>query len=231
MMGLVLLLAALGVSVVLVVVFMGLVRAKMAEREDLLRDGGADEQELVEARKHRPAIKGWMTCSAVVLVVLTALGTLWFKGCQLMGEAWEQSNHLEVCRESVAAQADWLGQYWDQHKKLPKPEEAPVSAIDCPAGNQFRYVGHRKIQLGGRRLLIIEIDPHRNGTRRALVVGEDFLKKRQTVAKATGTPTGATPGGWGPWSPYRQVFTTRAVSESEYEDIREQVERLEDFEE
>ncbi|MHC4917595.1 MAG: hypothetical protein ACYTGB_19135, partial [Planctomycetota bacterium] len=119
MIGVVLLLVALGLCVVLAVVFVVAARAKLAEREDLLREGGADDREIDEVRRHRPPIKGWLTCSGIAMVVLTTVGVLWFKGCQAWGESRRDAMELHLCTQAVDMQVDWFGMYWDQNKKLP----------------------------------------------------------------------------------------------------------------
>ncbi len=223
MIGIVLLLVALGVSVVLALVFITAARAKMKEREQLALASGAAPEELAEVSRHRPPLVGWLACSGVALILLTGTATLLVKGCSSMGRSIQQSQNLQQCNHSLMMMAEWFGPYWDKNKRLPQPGEVPVSAIDCPAGNDFRYVGHRKIVMSGARLLLVELQPHHDGNRHALVVNEEFLKKRQTVAQASGVKTTGSPGGWLPNSNY---FRVRTLSETEYEHIYAAVEGL-----
>jgi len=235
MIGWVLLFVAVGLSVVLVTVFLGAVRAKALEREELMRQGGADEEELEEARRHRPAVKGWLVCSGVVLVLVTVVCGVWIKGCQMMGRSIQDSRDLASCRDSLGGQADWVGVYWDKHRKLPGIEQYPPGCVECPAGNDFVYTGHRKVLLGTQRVIIVELQPHRNGQRHALVAEQKFIEARKAISSPTRVPIPAPAGApasgavmapvWGGWRPYAQWFKTRTLSESEYERIRPAVER------
>jgi hypothetical protein len=223
--GVVLLLAALGVSVVLALVFVAAARSRMKEREQLLVESAADPEELEEARKHRPPLTGWLACSGIALVLVTGTVGLLVKSCSSIGRSMQQARDVAQCNQSLTMMAEWFGPYWDKNKKLPTPADVPLSGIDCPAGNDFRYVGHRKIVMSGARLLLVELQPHHNGERHALVVGEEFLKKRQTVAQASGTGQQAGLGGWSPNSRY---FRVRTISEAEYESIYAAVEGLDE---
>jgi hypothetical protein len=231
--GVVLLLVALGLCIVLAAVFVAAARAKMTEREELLRDGGADDREIDEVRKHRPPIKGWLTCSGIALVLLTGLGGLWFKGCQAWGDRRREAMELQLCMQAVDMQIDWFGSYWDQNQRLPKAEEVPLPTIDCPRGNSFRYVGHRKIQVPGGRLLLVELQPHPDGSRRGLTVDESFLSAGKPAVPPRPKTSGTTPGpAPAPTFPanyaYRMHFRVTTLSGAQYESIRAQVEKMEE---
>ncbi len=226
-MGLALLAAALTVSFLLVAVFVALVRARLKEREQLESGELADREELAAKKKHRPRLAPWLACSGAALVLCTALALLWLKGCQTLGRTVSQGQEQYACQESLAMQADWFGPYWDQNKKLPGPEEVPLVNIECPRHSQFVYVGHRKISLGGARVLIVELDAHPDGSRRVLLVDESFLAAKKTVAQASGMGAGGMAGTW----QNRTYFRAEPLDEHRYETIREAVERLEEDEE
>ncbi len=226
MTGVLLLAAALGVSALLLAVFVVLVRARLKERAGLLAEEGLDGRQVEEKKKHRPALKPWLACSAVALVLCTTLAGLWFKGCQAIGRTVTRTRDLEMCRQSLTMQADWFGPYWDKNKKLPGPDEVPVAVSGCPLGHAFVYVGHRGINLGSSRVLLVESEAHAGGTRRALVVERSFVEAKQAVAQSTGTGTSGAASTW----ENRMVFEVDSLSEPRYEAVREAVEAPEEDE-
>jgi hypothetical protein len=221
--GIVLLFVALGVSCALVLVLVTVVRGILREREVAGRVESSGEEDVGAARRAPPPLKRWLACSGVAVVIVTAVAAIWFQGCQALGRARKRAQDLAYCSQSVAAQADWFGQYWDQKKQLPTEAEVPLIGINCPLGNQFRYVGERQIMLGGNRLLLIELDCHDGGQRHALVVSPSFLKDKKTVAEQSGETL--QPGNaWMLSYYYRNYFRQVTVSEGQYETIRAQVE-------
>ncbi len=226
MTGILLLAAALGVSALLLAVLVVLVRAKLKERAGLLTEEDLDGREVEEKKKHRPALKPWLACSAVALVLCTAVAGLWFRGCQAIGRTVSRARDVEMCQGSVAMQADWFGTYWDKNKKLPGRDETPVAIIECPLGHAFVYVGHREINLGRSRVLLVESDAHPDGTRSVLVVEASFLKAKKTVTESTGMDTTGPANSW----ENRMIFQVETLSEQRYEMIREAVEAPEEDE-
>ncbi len=238
MIGWVLLFLALGISVVLVLVFLGAVRSRMSERDELMREGGADQEELEEARAHRPALKGWLVCSGAILVVATGLCGMWIKGCQTMGRSIEEASDRSACERAVKMQADVVGVYWDKNRKLPSLSEYPPGSVDCPLGNDFIYVGHKKVIFVSLRVVLVELQPHPDGSRRALVADQKFIAAGKPISKPTMVPAPGTGGKvvsgapvvpvWAGWRPYARWFKTRTLSESDYESIRSAVEGYEE---
>jgi hypothetical protein len=227
--GWVLLLVALGLAVVLALVFIAAVRARMAEREELVRASGADREEIEEARRHRPAVRGWLTCSGIAALVAFVLIAAWVKGCQAIGRRAREQRDLQMCERSLAVEADSLGAFWDKHRRLPGAAEFRPSDAECPLGNYFIYVGHLKINLEGRRVLIVELQSHPDGSRRALVADRQFIEAGQPVqwppgAGSTGMAVSGAPVIWAGWSPYRRHFQTMKLDRAGYEGIRAAVE-------
>jgi hypothetical protein len=72
-------------------------------------------------------------------------------------------------------------------------------------------VGHRKVNWRGRRVLLVETLPHRDGSRRLLAVEAALVDGGKTVAELSGDGDGST----SIWR-YRQYFGTRELEEAEY---------------
>jgi hypothetical protein len=222
--GIVLLLAALGVAAVLAAVLVAAVRARLAERARSAAEAGGESAGSAEGGAAAagplmpPALKPWLACSGVAVVVLVVLAMLWLKGCEAIGRARAGSENRELCRMALDAQWDWFGKFWDKHKRLPSPEELGVVAGGCPLGHPYAYIGNLGVSRGGSRVLLVETDAHEDGSRRALTVAETLL----SGGKNPGSRSGLQPVA-NHWE-YHSFFQVIELGAEDFEDIRARAE-------
>ena len=222
--GVVMILAALGVTAVLGLVLAAAVLTKMRERQELAPASSVDEVDSSAGKKHRPALIPWLVVSGVLLVLLTAFCGLWFHGCALLGK---KKTHLEqqyACQRSVSMLGIVFAEDWDSNKKLPAPEVVSLAGLACPRGNGFRYVGHRKVVIGNLRVIVVELEPHPGGVHQALVADERFIRARKTTADFQASGADAQMS----WRGNALYFFPMDLTSYQYDSIREQVESGED---
>jgi hypothetical protein len=250
--GILLLLAALGVTAVLAFILLAAVRARLRERAEAERAvkpeppaappvriaiPGQPEQPAPPppppaAGPKKPAFTPWAVASGIIVVLVTLMGGLILKSCEAIGARALEQRRQQECWNSLTALAQWFENDWETRKALPPADMVPVSMAICPEGNRFKSLGGRKLLLGNARVLVVETEPHRNaGVRHAVVVEQKFLDAGKTVAEyqsAGGAPTPRSyPVGPGGYRAYygRGYFQLMQLSEAQYETIRKDVER------
>jgi hypothetical protein len=180
MIGILLILAALAITVALAVVLVGVIGASLRRRREAA-DGippRPPSAPAVPGRPSKPPLAPWLVISGILLVVLTAIGAASLEGCRALGRMQKREREEQECSNSLQPVCLRLAAYWDQNKQLP-PSGAVAMTAACPLGNQFRYVGHRNVRLGTLRVLAVECDPHPGGDRHAVVVDQRFLDAKK----------------------------------------------------
>ncbi len=229
MIGITLLLAALGITGLLAVVLVVVVRSKLRERQTLAEANrpAAPASPAVEARAapRKPALVPWLVISAVAVGLLTLVGGGLLRGCQAIGQVQTRERDRWACQRSMQGVAQWFYSDWEQRKALPPPGAVPVDAyVNCPRGNAFKYVGGTDIRLGGRRVLVVELGAHDvgggDGQRHAIVADPKFLASGQTCAEYQAASNGGSAG----YVSADTFFEIRSLSEGEYSSIRQAVE-------
>lgn len=226
MTGILLILAALAITVVLAVVLVSAVTAALRSRQPAASPQQPGKTPApAPGKSTKPALVPWLVISGLLLVVLTAIGAASLEGCRALGRSQKREQSERECRDALHQVPLRLAAYWDQHKELPPPGAVAMMAA-CPLGNQFRYVGHRNARLGNLRVLAIECEPHESGDRQAVVADQRFLDARKEEkdfqqggrgGNQTYVQTGY------PGSPHNYFYVLQ-VSASQYEGIRGAVE-------
>jgi hypothetical protein len=233
MIGPLLLLAALGVAGLLGAILVVVIRAKLRERQGLaraVRPGSPDPQSAeASAAPRKPPLVPWLVVSAIVVAVVTLAGGMLLRSCQAIGEGNARERDRGTCRSSLEGLAQWLYADWEQRKALPPASAVPAeSAVRCPLGNRFKYLGERTIPLGNERLLVIETGAHpvRGGglDRHAIVADPKFLAAGKTGAEYQAAAGGG--GGNSGYAYYGLFFKVRALSEVEYSTVSQAVEEV-----
>jgi len=229
MIGIVLLLAALGITGLLAAVLVVVVRSRLRERAELAEANrpSVPASRAVEAlaAPRKPALVPWLVISAVAVGLLTLAGGGLLRGCQAIGQAQTRERDRWECQRSMQGLSRWFYTDWEQRKVLPPSGAVPVDAyVNCPRGNAFKYVGGADIRLGGRRVLVVELGAHEvaggDGERQAIVGDPKFLASGQTCAEYQAAFNGGNAG----YVSADSFFEVRSLSEDEYASIRLAVE-------
>lgn len=225
MMVIVLLLAALGITGLLAAILVVVVRARLREREELARANqpsvpGPEAVADVGAPR-KPPLVPWLVASGIAVVVLTLVGGMVLRSCQAVGERRARARDLASCGALTQNLAQWFHADWEQRKALPPAAEVPTDMWGrCPAGHRFKYLGGTEVLLSKEeRVLVVETDAHEvpGGFQRwAILADPKLLASGQTTAQFLA----ATSPKFSSW----QFFSSRTLSEAEYETVRAAVE-------